>query len=88
MSDVTVPTNYAIAAVFHFILGKNDGAAPVNIKSVVRQGSTNYDYATNVPGISTGYAALPARYDVDPATGLPWTQSGFNSAEFGYLSQT
>lgn len=88
MGDVTVPANYAIVSVFHFIRGKNDGAAPGNIKSVVRQGSTNYDYADNVPGISTGYGPLPARYDNDPATGLPWTQSGFNSAEFGYLSQT
>lgn len=87
MGDVTVPANYAIASVFHWMRAKNDGVSPLNIKSVVRQGTTDYDYATNAPGMSAGYGAVPARYDVDPGTGVTWTQSGLNASEFGYLSQ-
>lgn len=88
MGNLTVPTNYAILSVFQFLRAKNDGAAPANIKSVVRQGTTNYDYATNMSGIGTGFAALAARYDTDPSTGVGWTETGINSAEFGYLSVT
>lgn len=87
MGDVTVPANYVIASVFHGIRAKNDGVSPLNIKSVVRQGTTNYDFATNAPGIGLGYGPLLTRYDADPATGVSWTQTGINSAEFGYLSQ-
>lgn len=86
MGDVTVPSGYSIATVMHFLRAKNDGAAPANIKSAVRQSVTNYDYASNMPGIGTSFAPLAARYDTDPATAAAWTQSGFNSAEFGYLS--
>lgn len=88
MGDVTVPATYSILGVYHFIRAKNDGAAPANIKSVVRQGTTDYDYATNLPGISSGFLPLPARYDTNPDTGTLWTQSTVNSAEFGYLSVT
>ncbi|MGE8142276.1 hypothetical protein ACQKOE_09900 [Novosphingobium sp. NPDC080210] len=88
MGDVTVPANYAILSTFHFVRAKNDGAAPANIKSVVRQGTTNYDNSANFPGIGTGFVPLPARYDTNPATGTAWTESSFNSAEFGYLSVT
>lgn len=88
MGDVTVPAGYVIASVFHFLRAKNDGAAPQNIKSSVRQGGTNYDSAANMPGIGTSFASLVQRYDNDPSTGALWTQSGFNSAEIGYLSDT
>lgn len=88
MGDVTVPAGFSIQSVFHFMRAKNDGAAPANIKSVVRQSATNYDYASNVPGIGASFGPCLARYDTDPATAAAWTQSGFNSAEFGYLSVT
>lgn len=88
MTDVTVPATYSIAGVFHAIRGRNDGTAPKNIKSVVRQGTTNYDYSTNFSGIGAGFGPLIVRYDTDPSTSAAWTQSGVNSAEFGYLSVT
>lgn len=88
IADVTVPAGYAIQSVWQWLRAKNDGAAPSNIKSVVRQSTTNYDYATNMPGIGTSFGSLPARYDTDPASAAAWTQTTFNSAEFGYLSAT
>jgi hypothetical protein len=86
MSDVTVPSGYVIGTVMHFLRAKHDGASPVNIKSVVRISSTDYDYASNMPSVGTSYSPCLARYDTDPATGVVWTQAGFNAAELGYLS--
>lgn len=88
MGDVTLPANYSIVSVFHFLRAKNDGAAPANIKSAVRQATTNYDRSTNFPGVGTSFAATGARYDQDPGSAAAWTQTTFNSAEFGYLSAT
>ena len=88
MTAVTVPANYAIASIFHFLRAKNDGAAPQNIKSSVRVSTTNYDYGSNMPGIGTSFGPCVARYDTDPSTSAPWSQSGANAAEFGYLSAT
>jgi hypothetical protein len=88
MGDVTVPVGYSIQTVMQFLRAKNDGAVPANIKSSVRQSTTNYDYASNMSGIGTSFAPLCARYDADPSTSAAWTQSGFNSAEFGFLSVT
>lgn len=85
-ADIVVPATNTIKCVWQWIRGKNDGTAPSNIKVVCRSAGTDYPGASNVPGITTAYSALPGRYDVDPATGVAWTQTGFNAAEFGYLS--
>jgi hypothetical protein len=86
MGDITVPATFAIRAVFQWIRGKNDGSSPANIKAVARSGGADYVGAANMPGITGAFNALPARYDTDPATGLGWTQTTFNAAEFGFQS--
>jgi hypothetical protein len=88
MADITLPAGYSIPSVFHWLRAKNDGTAPNNIKSVVRQSTTDYDYGSNMANMSAAFAAQPARYDTDPASAAAWTQTTFNSAEFGYLSVT
>jgi hypothetical protein len=86
--DITVPATNTIRSVWQWIRGKNDGSAPSNIKVVCRSAGTDYPGAANVPGITTTFKALPGRFDVDPATSVAWTQTGFNAAEFGFLSAT
>jgi hypothetical protein len=87
MGDVTVPANYVIKSVFHWLRAKNDGSTPANIKSSVRSGGTNYDAASNMAGsIGIGFSSLVQRYDTDPNTSAAWTQAGWNAAEAGYLS--
>lgn len=88
VTNVTAPTGLQISAVFHWLRARNNGASPSNIASVVRSGGTNYVSAT-LSGISTSFSALGMRYDTDPSTSAPWTQSGFNTpAQFGFKSLT
>lgn len=85
-TDITLPSGYFIRSVFRWFRGKTDGSSPANFKSVVRSAGADYVAAANVPGIGAAYGPLPARVDTDPATGLNWTQAGFNAAEFGKQS--
>lgn len=85
MGDVAVPAGFKIGAVEHALRGKNDGAAPANIKSVVRSGGVDYASA-NLGGISTPFGPLRRRLITDPATAAGWTQAGWNAAEAGYES--
>jgi len=85
MGDVAVPAGYRIGGVDHCIRGKNDGSAPTNLKSVIRSGGV--DYASgNLPGIGTSFGSLRRRIPTDPATGVDFTQAGWNAAEAGYES--
>lgn len=88
MGDVTVPAGSVIKSVFHALYAKNDGVAPQNIKSLLRSGGADYAAASNLSGIGTSFAALIERYDNDPATSAPWTDTNLNAAEAGYLSVT
>ena len=86
MTDVTVPVGFEIKSVFNWMRAKNDGAAPTNIKSVLRVGGT--DYATdNLPNMGVGYRPIGARYNDKPGGGN-WTESDWNSTEAGYESGT
>jgi hypothetical protein len=84
--DVVVPASNSIRTAWQWFRAKNDGSAPVNIKQVCRSAGTDYPAAANLTGIGIALTALPSRLDVDPATGVGWTQVGFNAAEFGMLS--
>jgi hypothetical protein len=33
--------------------------------------------------LGTGYQYLPGLFETDPATGVPWTVTGVDDAEFG-----
>jgi hypothetical protein len=90
VTAVTVAAGYYIGGVWQWLRGRDDAIAPNNIQSSIRNMSnnTNYDYGANMPGIGTSFIALPARYDVDPATGVAWIQTDRNLTQFGFLSVT
>lgn len=83
--DVTLPSGYAIKDVFIWSRGKNDGASPTNLKTVIRASGTNYASA-NMSGIGTSYGSLLYRTDTNPATSAAWTSAGFNAVEIGFES--
>lgn len=86
MTDVTVPAGFEIKSVFHWMRAKNDGSAPLNLKSVMRQ--SGVDYSTgNLNGMGVGYNSIGARYDAAP-DGSNWTQTKWNAIEAGYESET
>lgn len=86
MGDITVPSGYVIKSVFQWLRAKNDGASPLNLKSVLRLGGSNVVGASNLSGMGVGFAAVGTRYDTNPSTGLAWTQAGWNAAEAGFQS--
>jgi hypothetical protein len=55
---------------------------PGKVKHVIRSNSTDYDSAEMSIG-GTTYSYLRTVHETDPATAVAWTESGFNSAEFG-----
>jgi hypothetical protein len=72
-----------VAGVAVSVYARNTDATAHALKSVVRQGSTNYEYPTTqiVNDISFHYKSF--LYETDPSTAVPWTMGGVNSAEFG-----
>lgn len=88
MANVALPNGYAISSVFNWVRAKNNGNAPVNIKSVVRRGGTDYT-SGNLSSVGVGFGGAGARYDVDPSTSAAWTQAGWNApVEVGFASAT
>lgn len=88
MTDVTVPTGYSIKGVVHRFRCKNGGFdPPANVKSLARSGGTDYQ-SPNLSGINPAYGYVSQRYDVDPATGVAWTEAGVNALELGFVSVT
>ena len=85
MTDVTVPTGFVVKGLFHWMRGKNDGAAPTNIKSLLRSGGVDYSSA-NVYGIGLSYGPIGLFYATDPATSAAWIQAGLDALEVGYES--
>ena len=60
---------------------KKTDAGTTSIASVIRSGTDQVGTTVN-PG--TTYAYTMQAYGVNPATGVAWTEAGFNAAEFGY----
>lgn len=88
MGNVTVPTGYAIASVFHWLRAKNDGGAPENIESACIIGGSEYE-SGNLGGIGVGYGPVGARYDTNPNTSATWTEAEWNTpVQLGYVSET
>jgi hypothetical protein len=86
MGDITVPAGFEIRSVFNWTRAKNDGTAPNNLKSVIRQGGVDYS-SGDVANIGLGYGPVGARYDTAPDSSN-WTQAIFNAIEAGYESAT
>lgn len=76
----TVPAGSAAGDVFLYTRAKNDGAAPVNMHTVIRQSGAD-TASGNVAGLGLGFAETLVRY-----SGLSATE--INAAEFGMESVT
>lgn len=86
MTDVTVPIGYSIRGVFYSLRTKNGGfGVPANIKALARSGGSDF-ISGPLSGVNAAYGYSAARYDVDPATGVAWTQAGVNALELGFQS--
>lgn len=84
---VAMPTDaLTVACVTVVTLARKVGApTPQNIAGVVRIASTNYASAdVALPGTDT---PLMHSFGVNPATGVAWTVSDVNAAEFGMKSR-
>jgi len=76
----------AIDAVMIVLDAKKVTSGAATIGALMRQGVTNYD-GPGV-GLATDYTRIKVVSPIDPATGVAWTESGLNAAEFGELKVT
>jgi hypothetical protein len=74
-------TPASISGVMTLANAKKDDAGSRSIAMVTRSGGTDYDGSTQA--LSTSYIYYKQILETDPGTSSAWTQSGFNSAEFG-----
>lgn len=80
---LTVPSGYAIQDMF--INSRASFASPAaDAQGVVRSASANYNSANL--GAGAALAPLIDKRSTDPATGVAWTQTGFNNAEVGLVA--
>jgi hypothetical protein len=76
------PAGADIRAVQVLASVRKGAEGPGQVKLVTRSGSTDYDgVAQGIAG--TAYAYVREVQETDPATASPWSESGFNAAEFG-----
>lgn len=88
-ANITVPNGFLVAGAFNWVRAKNNGNAPNNLKSLVRVAGTDYTASVNMPNMGVGFGGTGARYDVNPATGVAWTQAAWNAPiEMGFASAT
>jgi len=66
----------------HVISAKKTDAGAATIAPVIRHSGVDYPGAGINPG--TGYGYVLQISAANPGTGVPWTEAGFNAAEFGY----
>jgi len=70
-----------IYGVQHCLSVKKTDAGACTVAPVIRSGGVDYVGTAANPGTTYGYALSIAA--VNPATGVAWTEAGFNAAEFG-----
>jgi hypothetical protein len=72
----------AIYGVQHCLNLKKTDAGGCLVQPIIRAGVTNYPGASISPSTVYGYGFQMAQ--LNPATGVAWTEAAFNAAEFGY----
>jgi hypothetical protein len=87
MGDVATPAGYVLRSIFYALRAKESGVAPTGVKAILRTGGTDY-LSPALPSLDLGYNGVPWRWDIDPSTGVAWTDAGFNAVELGYESET
>lgn len=85
VQDAPIPgaTFYGVQQTTSF---RKSDAGTCSVAPVVRPLAADIVGATAFPGVGYGYVTTV--YGVNPATGLKWTESEFNAAEFGYKRLT
>lgn len=84
-THVTQDAPVAGAAIFgvqHCLAMKKSDTGTCAVAPVIRHAGTDYAGADLNPGTTYTYGL--AVQPVNPGTGVQWTESGFNAAEFGY----
>lgn len=89
MANIAVPAGCIIQGVFTYIVAKNDGSNPANISSLIRTGDGTDHMSANLGGLNIAYIGVGARYDINPETGVAWTQADWNAVpvQLGFVSE-
>lgn len=80
-----LPPQYADSVVAAVVLATRARSSDVGIDGVARIGGVNYVHAPEAP-VLTVFGPHMINFAVNPATGLPWSISAINSAQFGVKS--
>jgi hypothetical protein len=80
----TITPTGPIYAVQTCIAARKDDTGVRQISESCRSGSVNY-FGLNVATLTVNYLIYREIREVDPATGVTWTTSGLNSAQFGQV---
>lgn len=83
-----LPAGFGIRSVFTWSRAKISGAAPNNLKHVIRQGGVDYDSAVNVAGINYGLGPVGINWGLNSPGGPAWTKTIFDALEIGGKSAT
>lgn len=70
-----------ILGVQQVCFARKDDSGARTIRNICRNGGTDYNGATESPGVS--YLCFRTIRETDPATGAAWGSAGFNAAEWG-----
>jgi hypothetical protein len=81
MEDLPTPP-LTIYAVLPVVTAKKTDAGTRSIVPVIRRSGTDYDAATE-HFLGTSYQSFRQAIDLDPSTGLAWTEAGVNAMELG-----
>jgi hypothetical protein len=78
-----VHTPSAILGVLATAAAKKDDAGARTVKLRARSGSANAESESDIV-LGTSRQRITSLFEVDPATGAPWTKAGLNAAQFGF----
>ncbi|MHA1948739.1 MAG: hypothetical protein ACW99G_03235 [Candidatus Thorarchaeota archaeon] len=65
------------------LFARKESSSTRELKDVIRSGGTDYNGSVS-QGLTTSYEYYATPHDTNPNTGVQFTETNFNSAEFGY----
>ena len=78
--------SFTVEAVVVAARSRTAVTGPQNLQMAIRTGGSNF-FSSNVP-VGTGFAGEQAVWDLNPNTGLPWTNAEIDALEIGVKSKT
>ena len=76
-------TGSTIYAAVVNLRAEKDNSGTRSIRALAESGGTTVDSGTDFPLSQNVYADYQGIFEVDPNTGVAWTISGVNAAQFG-----